>query len=266
MGSPSGTPPVPTASAPSTAKAAWWLASVAIGLSVALLIAVLLEWSGPVVVVLALFVVFFAPGLACRVVFGQPLVDLVDVAMTVAVSLGATILLGLWLNAIRVSLTRPHWAEALTALVSSTAAAGLVIKPAWPPATARQCRPQPDRVRLAIAAACLGVGALGAGIVAWVSQQHWLSGQHFTELYVHPTAGSERVFVHNHEGRSARYRAVIQAAGSPPSVVQFSLASDGTWIDDVFVRRGAVGPGVPLLRVLLFRGNGSTAYRQIRLP
>jgi hypothetical protein len=252
--------------APRNPRTAWWVAATAVVPTVALLIAILRDWSGPAVVVVTLWVLFLAPGLACRVAFRQPLVNQADVAMTMAVSVAATILLGLWLDAVRVSLTRRHWAEALTAFVVIAVTVGLVTNPPWP-ARSRNDNPRfHARVIASVAAGCLVMTARGAGIVAWVSQQNWLSGQHFTELYTRSAADRERVFVHNHEGRSVGYRVLIQPAGAASSVVRFSLASDETWTDDVPVSPAAATPAHPLLRVLLFLGNDPTVYRHLRLP
>jgi hypothetical protein len=211
-------------------------------------------------------VVFFAPGLACRAALGRPVRDLIDVAMTVATSIGVTIVLGLVLNALGISINRAHWADALTAFVVLAAVGGAIRAPVWP--TRRSPGPPRGgvRVKVALATGSVILVALGGGVVAWVSQRHWLSAQHYTELYARPATGNERVYVRNHEGHPTHYRAVIETAGGSPAVEQFTLATGATWTDEVSVHPHAAGPAAPLLLVSLFRDTDRVAYRQIHLP
>jgi hypothetical protein len=238
---------------------------ILLGLDATLITGALSAWRGPVVVALALVFVFIAPGLAWQNLRGVFRLTPLGFGLAAAMSTGATIGLGLLMNAASISLTRGHWTEALGGLVALLSFTDLALYPPFP-SFIRLHHPLGRRHGSVLVITCVCVLlATGGGILAWSSQQHWLDRQHYTELYTTLDHGAEKVTVRNHEGEAITYSATIMAGGEPTQQVTFQVASGGTWSRTVNVDASRLGLRFPLLQVHLYRAGTSRIYRQLRL-
>jgi hypothetical protein len=209
--------------------------------------------------------IFLAPGVGWQNLRGNLRLDPEAIGIAVAMSIGCVIVLGLGMNAVRLTLNQTHWSVALAVVVMGLGAGGLVRPSQHDAPRKRVALPTRRRIAaLAVMTTCI-VGAAGGALIAWFSQQLWLDRQHYTELYATGTAELQRVTVNNHEGRSVSYLARIAAAGEAPRVVSFTLNDGGTWTGEVAVDPGRATDALPMLDVKLARVGVPGVYRFIRL-
>lgn len=241
------------------------IAGVLLALSAVLIAVAATGWAGPVPAAVTLAVVFLGPGVGWQNLRGTLRFTPLRLGLASATSIGCVIVLGLVMNGLSVPLTKPHWAAALAIVLIVIAAATAVNSSKHAGLRRRQAAEAPRRLAAtAVAATCAALVAGGVGL-AWASQQHWLSGQHYTELYARGSAGREVVTVHNEEGAVVTYQATIAAAGQAPAVASFTLANGGTWTRLVAVQPGQAASGQAMLTVTLTRSGFRGVYRSIRL-
>jgi uncharacterized membrane protein len=236
--------------------------------SLVLIVVAAADWSGPVPSVISFVVVFLAPGVGWQNLRGSLRFTPSGLGLAAAISVGVVVAVGLVMNGLSVTLTRPHWAVAMTCVLIAIALV-TVLRPAA--GAGRRLRPSPRGgqsgrpAAIAVAATC-AVLATAGGLVAWYSQQHWLARQHYTELYATAAKGGrEVVTVRNHEGEAVAYSARIAVAGQPATIAPFSLADGATWSRTVTVGPKSPVAGQPLLDVELSRLGVPGVYRFIRL-